>query len=207
MSVTIQEAIRRLKTLDSSGLPRATKSAIYRSLAAGRERALDVLAKTTMGQAVRRRGDVQLRLAGNLIGPLRGGRPTGASSIPLIVQRVDVKESGMLSGRRYMAGLRTMGFAALLEAGGRTKAHTIKPIRLGGYSRKRRERVKQLLAEQPMRFRIGGRWVTARIVTHPGSRVPRNPFLRTGVSAAERELPAQFDRAIGDAIKAAGLNG
>lgn len=208
--VTIQEAVTRLKAFGSDALPRATRAAIYRALNAGRTRALDTLARSTMGTMVRRRADVQMKLRGAFIGPTFGSREGGAlSSIPLIVQRLPIEESyasGRLGIRTYSSGLRTMGFAALIEQGGTTKRHMIKPIRAEGYSGKsRRLRIKQLLAERPMRFRIGGRWVAVRLVNHPGSRVPRTPFMASGGAAAQQALPREFDRSVGDALRSGGL--
>lgn len=207
--VTIQEAVTRLKAFGSDALPRATRAAIYRALDTGRKRSLDTLARSTMGTMVRRRGDVQMKLRGAFIGPTFGSREGGAlSSIPLIVQRLPIEESyasGRLGIRTYSSGLRTMGFAALIEQGGKTKRHTIKPIRAEGYSRKRGLRVKQLLAERPMRFQIGGRWVAVRLVSHPGSRVPRTPFMASGGAAAQQALPREFDRSVGDALRSGGL--
>lgn len=206
--MTIDEGIRVLKRFGVEGLPRATKRAIYRALDAGRKKSLDALTRSTIGQMTRRRADVQLRLAGKFIGPIRGGRPTEGTHIPLIVQRLPIAEtfaSGSIGVRVYRSGLRTMGFAALIESGGKTKAHQIKPIRLGGYSRKRGERIRQVLAEQPMRFQIGGRWVSMRIITHPGSRVPRTPFMASGGAAATQALSPEFSRAVGEEIRQAGL--
>lgn len=207
--VTIQEAVTRLKAFGSDALPKATRGAIYRALDAGRKRALDTLARSTMGTMVRRRADVQMTLRGAFIGPTFGPRGGGAlSSIPLIVQRLPVQESyasGRLGIRTYSSGLRTMGFAALIEQGGKTKRHTIKPIRAEGYARARGKRIKQLLAERPMRFRIGGRWVAVRLVNHPGSRVPRTPFMATGGAAAQQALPREFERSVGEALRGGGL--
>jgi hypothetical protein len=56
-----------------------------------------------------------------------------------------------------------------------------------------------------MTFQIGGRWVSARVVTHPGSRVPRNPFLETGARATEDALNQELGRALAESMKTAGL--
>jgi hypothetical protein len=61
------------------------------------------------------------------------------------------------------------------------------------------------MAEQPMRFQIGGRWVSMRIITHPGSRVPRTPFMSSGGAAATQALSPEFARAVGEEIRQAGL--
>lgn len=206
-TVTIGEAVRRLREFDRKGLREATATAFYRALDVGRQRALAALRRTQLGQMVERRGQVQLQLGLNSrskrwksAGALAG---LSASTIPLIVRRSEVTPGHAGIGLR--GGLEAMGFAALIETGGRTKSHQIKRIRLGGYSRNRGARARQVQGLPPMTFQVGGRWVSKRIVTHPGSRVPRNPFLSSGASAAERALSDEFARAIPKAIEKAGL--
>lgn len=206
-AVTIGEALKRFQEFDRKGLREATSTAFYRALDVGRKRALAALRRTQLGQMVERRGQVQLQLGlksrskrWQSAGALAG---LSASTIPLIVRRSEVTPGHAGIGLR--GGLETMGFAALIETGGRTKSHQIKRIRLGGYSRNRGARARQVQGLPPMTFPIGGRWVSKRIVTHPGSRVPRNPFLSTGAAAAAQALPAEFERALPRAIEKAGL--
>jgi hypothetical protein len=206
-TVTVRGAIDRLRDFDRQGLRKATTSAFYRALSVGRERALAALRRTQLGKMVERRGNVQLQLG--LKSRSKRWKSSSAlaglkeSTIPLIVRRSEVTPGHAGIGLR--GGLETMGFAALIESGGRTKSHQIKRIRLGGYSRGRTTRAKQVAALPPMTFQVGGRWISKRVVTHPGSRVPRNPFLATGASAAERALPGEFETAVAEAVQKVGL--
>lgn len=205
--VTIGQAVKRMQQFERKGLQEASRVAFYRALDVGRQRALAALRRTQLGQMVERRGKVQLQLG--LKSRSKRWKTTSAlagleaSTIPLIVRRAEMTPGHAGIGLR--SGLETMGFAALIETGGRTKSHQIKRIRLGGYSRNRGARARQVQGLPPMTFQVGGRWVSKRIVTHPGSRVPRNPFLATGASAAEQALPGEFERALPRAVEKAGL--
>jgi hypothetical protein len=206
-AVTVRGAIDRLRDFDRKELRQATASAFYRALDLGRQRALAALRRTQIGQMVERRGNVQLQLG--LKSRSKRWKSAGAlaglkqSTIPLIVRRSELTPGHAGVGLR--SGLETMGFAALIETGGRTRSHQIKRIRLGGYSRSRGARARQVAALPPMTFQVGGRWVSKRVVTHPGSRIPRNPFLGTGAAAAERALPGEFEQALAQAVQRAGL--
>jgi hypothetical protein len=206
-SVTLPQAIARLKDFDKKALKKALKGGFYQALDVGRQAALAELRHTEIGQMVQRRGEVQLQLGMKSRSKKWSSPETLAmlqqNVIPLIVRRDEMKQS--LLGVRLSSGLVANGFAALIAAGARTKSHQIKRIRLGGYSRRRSTRAKQVQELPPMTFQVGGRWVSARVVTHPGSRVPRIPFLETGARATERALPERLTASIGSAIREAGI--
>lgn len=201
--VTVRQAIERLRQFDRKGLYEIARRAFYRALAVGRREALAELRRTDIGKMVQRRGNVLLELgtrsrskrwkSDQSLASLR------ESTIPLIVRRSEMTTGHAGLGLR--AGLEASGFAALIATGGRTKSHQIKRIRLGGYSRGRTTRAKQVAAQPPLTFQVGNRWVSPRIVTHPGSRVPRNPFLEHGAHAAAGALPEAFETELGRGLK------
>lgn len=203
--VSIGEGIAKLRDFDKRILQRSIKQAFYRALDIGRHRAIDQLRRTKIGAMVQRRGNVQLQLG--LSSRKRYSQAAlnamRESIIPLIVRRSEMKQ--VYFGTTLRGGLETEGFASLIETGGRTKSHQIKRIREGGYSKRRATRAKQVAGLPPMTFQIGGRWVSARVVTHPGSRVPRNPFLETGARATEDALNQELGRALAESMKTAGL--
>jgi len=205
-AVSISEAIVRLRDFDNRVLTQALKQAFYRAMDAGRQKAIRQLQLSKIGVMVERRGNVQLQLG--LSSKKRYGAGALAtmkeSVIPLIVRRSEVRQN-YFGNIGLSGGLEAEGFAALIETGGRTRAHQIKRIREGGYSRKRATRAKQVEAGEPMTFQIGSRWVSKRVITHPGSRIPRNPFLSDGARMVERSMPEQVGRSVGEAIKKAGL--
>lgn len=205
--VSVREAIARLQAFDRVGLRQATERAFYRSLDVGRRSAVSTLKRSTIGSMVERRGHVQLHLGRSSKKRFTASQMLGLreSTIPLIVRRMPVERGISGVSVSYRAGLETTGFAALIESGGRTKSHQIKRIRLGGYSRKRATRQRQVEALPPMTFQIGGKWVSKRIVTHPGSKVPRNPFLASGASAAQRALPTLYERSLAEELAKARL--
>jgi hypothetical protein len=210
-TLTVTQGIARLRAFGEDHFVKAVRAAIQRAMGRGRTRAAQILKKSTVGQAVSRRGRVRARLArGGYFG--RKATRTELSAIrknviPLIVTRSKVRERlDFAKGTRsWSSGLETRGFAALIETGGRTKSHPIKPLRAEGYSRKRAVAAAQLAAAGRLTFPIGGRWVSPKIVTHPGSRVPRNPFIASGAAHAQEQLEPQLEQGISDAVKKAGL--
>lgn len=202
--VSLGEGIAMIRAFDEYKLQQSFKRAFYRALDIGRHKAIDQLRRTKIGAMVQRRGNVQLQLG--LSSKKKYSREALSamreSIIPLIVRRSEMRQRDNLG---LLGGLETEGFASLIETGGRTKSHQIKRIREGGYSRRRATRVKQVAGLPPMTFQIGGRWVSTRVVTHPGSRVPRNPFLETGAKAAQDALTQELGRALAESVKTAGL--
>jgi hypothetical protein len=202
--VSLGTGIAMIRAFDDHKLQQSIKRAFYRALDIGRHKAIDQLRRTKIGAMVQRRGNVQLQLG--LSSKKKYSREALSamreSIIPLIVRRSEMQQRDNFGLR---GGLETEGFASLIETGGRTKSHQIKRIREGGYSRRRDTRQKQVNALPPMTFQIGGRWVSTRVVTHPGSRVPRNPFLETGAKAAEDALNQELGRALAESLKTAGL--
>lgn len=202
--VSLGEGIAMIRAFDDHKLQQSIKRAFYRALNIGRHKAIDQLRRTKIGAMVERRGNVQLQLglsskkkySQEALNAMR------ESIIPLIVRRSEMKQRDNFG---LLGGLETEGFASLIETGGRTKSHQIKRIREGGYSRRRETRQKQVNALPPMTFQIGGRWVSKRVVTHPGSRIPRNPFLETGAKAAQDALTQELGRALAESVKTAGL--
>lgn len=211
-AVTVAQAVDRLKRFGEVTFSKEVVKAIQRAVGRGRSRAADVLKRSTVGQAVARRGRVRARMAkkGGYFG--RAATRAELSSIrkgviPLIVKRSRVREQADYAKgtRTWATGLETTGFAALIEQGGRTKPHQIKPLRAEGYSKRRSVRAAQLASAGRLTFPIGGRWVSPKIVTHPGSRVPRNPFLETGAAHAQDQLGTQLEAAVASAAQKAGL--
>ena len=207
-AVTLPQAIARLRAFDEDHFVKAATNAIRRAMSAGRSHAYELVTKSKVGQQVARLGTVRRGLA-----KAQGGFTRSQLSaikgnvIPLIVKRgkLELRED-LASGRRSWRGsLVTEGFAALIETGGKTKPHAIKPIRLGGYSRKRSKRAQQLAQAGYLTFLVGGRWVSKKTVTHPGSKIPRNPFMEKGGARAESVMTQQLETGISDAIKKAGL--
>lgn len=205
--VSVAQAMARLRAFSEELFVKTTTNAIRRAMSAGRKTAADRLARSTIGAAVSRRGRVLHQQA--KAGGLQGGRLSGfaKSGIPLIVKRgkLEVKNDFGSGQRSWSGSIQTMGFAALIESGGRTKPHQIKPIRLGGYSRRRSVRARQIAEGARLLFPVGGRWVSPKLVTHPGSRVPRNPFMEEGGRRAEAVLEDELAKGLAQAIEKAGL--
>jgi hypothetical protein len=70
-------------------------------------------------------------------------------------------------------------YARILELGGRTAPHLIRPRRPGGV----------------LRFQRGGETVFARLVRHPGSLFKPRPTLRPALDAEGAKLGERIDRA------------
>lgn len=116
------------------------------------------------------------------IGRALWGKGRSTATLSLKVERV--KRSGTtLSG-----GLEAKGVAAMIDQGGMTKPHVIKP-----------KNGTVLALKLP-----GGR-AFARAVRHPGSRIPAQPFMKTAQAAVESDLPKELDVANVRAIARAGL--
>jgi len=90
------------------------------------------------------------------------------------------------SGTRYTTGIRAIGFAALIETGGHTLPHTIK-------ARGR------LLANRETGAVFG------RAVQHPGSRVPKEPYLGRSVTSSQPRIVSEIDKGFNKLGKALGL--
>jgi hypothetical protein len=213
-SATIGQAIQRLRQFSEYAWIEASRGAIRRALGKGRRKAVDELKKARIGRMVERRGLVQLDLAKAKNRAAKGTysrqdlSAIRKSQIPLVVKVSKIAERNDWStGRRSIAtGLETMGFAALIERGGRTKPHAIQPIRLEGYSRRADIRAAQTAKSTArLTFPIGGRWVSPKVVRHPGSAVPRNPFIETGAHEAERVLGDELESGLEAAAAKAGL--
>ena len=206
--VTLPQAIARLRAFGEDHFVKAATNAIRRAMSAGRSHAYELVSKSSAGQAVGRRGQVQARLA-----KAKGGfsrreiSSLKKDAIPLIVKRGKLELREDLAGgqRSWHGSIVTEGFAALIETGGKTKSHSIKPIRLGGYSRRHAKRRRQLAEAGRLTFMVGGRWVSPKIVTHPGSRVPRSPFMEKGGARAESVMNQELEAGIRVAIQKAGL--
>ena len=101
----------------------------------------------------------------------------GASRISSSQVRMFIKRATMVKrGDQWQTGLEGIGFAALIEKGGRTALHTIaaKPG--------------ELLAN------VGTGEVFGRAVRHPGSRVPREPYLGQAVLSSQGRITAEIDK-------------
>jgi hypothetical protein len=128
---------------------------------------------------------------GRVLANLHGGRKiftqrhgkTATGVPPLIVNLSRVRVQGQAGGRTFETGLKASGMAALIEQGGRTRPHTIQ-------------------ARRGVKLYAGG-----RPVRHPGSRVPRNPFLDAGGRVAEMSLGRELEDGIVRAAREAGIIG
>jgi len=181
--VTLPQAIAKLRAFSEDAFVKATTNAIRRAMSAGRSHAAELLKRSTIGAAVRKK------------------------TIPLIVKRgkLELRQDFARGQRSWLGSLKTEGFAALIETGGKTKSHSIKPTRAGGYSRRRSLRAQQLAQGGYLTFQVGGRWVSTKIVTHPGSRIPRSPFMASAAARAEAVLGQELEQGIATAIQKAGL--
>lgn len=103
---------------------------------------------------------------------------------PLIVRAKRVT----VSGDTYQTGIATSGVAALIETGGRLRAHEITP-----------KRAKRLA------FQIEGRWTFPKVVHHPGAVVKRESFLDDAGRVAETEIQRALEEGIEKAVSEAGL--
>lgn len=79
-------------------------------------------------------------------------------------------------GNLYYSGLVAKGFSALIETGGKTKPHGIDAS------------PGKILANVKTREGFG------KHVHHPGSRVPREPYLERSVQAAQGRITAEIDK-------------
>lgn len=116
-----------------------------------------------------------------------GRKPRGANTkqARVIIKRERVVSKG---NGIYETGLLLKGFAALVEAGGRTKPHEIKAAEGG------------VLAWQGPSGTL-----FARRVKHPGSQIPRNPFVEDAGRQSEGEFKRQMEIAAQRAIALAKL--
>ena len=97
-----------------------------------------------------------------------------------IVKTIRIRQEG----NAIIGGVEVKGIAALIEMGGRTLPHPIKP-KLGT----------MLALKLPQ-----GR-VFARAVNHPGSRIPAQPSLRPALNAAMPRLATEIDEALAAAAR------
>lgn len=103
---------------------------------------------------------------------------------PLIVTVGKVRQNGT----EYTSSLQEKGMAALIEKGGHTKPHRI-----------------TAKASKLLRFGSGARWSFAKVVSHPGSIVPRNAHLEHAAKVAGEAVPGQIDAGFTAAVQKAGL--
>lgn len=178
MSVFISpgEAAKRFRTL-AQEIDRQTVNAIRRGQHAARKLAFAEFAKTGIGRAFdKRKKNGQLR--------------DSTSQARAVIKRERVKKVGTV----YIADLRLKGFAALVEAGGQTRPHMIRP------------KNKPALAWQATSGALAGKWLRFRQpVQHPGSRIPRQPFAAAAARRAGPEFGREVEVGLVKARTAAGL--
>lgn len=105
-----------------------------------------------------------------------GGRfKKDAKSVRRIINRVRLKKLGASD---FETGLHAHGMAALVETGGRTKAHTIRGRR------------------GLLKFQGPEGTVYTRVVNHPGSQMQRDPYLERAVPVLNREYPSKLESGI-----------
>jgi hypothetical protein len=117
------------------------------------------------------------------LGQALWGRGVGKYGKPsLIVNNLRARRS--TSQEAFVAGVQIVGMAAIMEEGGRTKAHPIRPRQAGALYFKGRS----------------GRLIRAGAVEHPGSRIDRRnvagPLFDRAVAQIERELADTMERTI-----------
>lgn len=173
--LTLEQLRGRVEALPKS-VERALVRTFRRGLSSGKTRAVAEL---------RKRG-ITRRIFGE-----------DASGLRKLVKRTRVKAEG----GRITGGLEVKGLPALVEHGGKTKAHKIEPKTPGrvlafeGHSIRRGDF---------LGLRAGAR-VFTRSVDHKGSRIPAQPYMGEGLAAAlhrfedeaDRELQKACDEAIG----------
>jgi len=117
-------------------------------------------------------------------GKLSGGvlkSRTGALAASVGVDGPAVEGDSVVT--RLFAGA-DLKYAAIQEYGGVTSPHDILP-----------ERAKALA------FLVGGRQVFARIVHHPGSRIPERSYLRSSLAEMAAQIDSEMKAAVVDAIR------
>jgi hypothetical protein len=83
------------------------------------------------------------------------------------------------TGNKITAQITASGFTALIEEGGRTKAHPIQPRR-GPF----------------LVFRIGAKTIFARRVNHPGSQFRREPYMEKAAEGGTEEMAKVVDQGL-----------
>jgi len=113
----------------------------------------------------------------------------------LLIKRVKVQDDG----NRIKGGLEVRGIAALIELGGKTKAHEIRPKA-------------RWLAFAPTGGRIGSIFgqearelVFAKLVKHPGSRIPKTPQAERALRESVPRINIQIGQAHQELINRLGL--
>lgn len=96
----------------------------------------------------------------------------GTSPSGVVSQRMITRTPVSIKGNRFVGGLKAQGFAALQEGGGRTKPHRIPK---GG------EAMQSFQGTNV----FSGKQVFTKVVNHPGSAVPRYPFLQKAMERAQ----------------------
>jgi phage gpG-like protein len=87
-------------------------------------------------------------------------------------------------GKVYSSG--DVKYAAIHEFGGTTKPHDIFPVKA-----------------EALAFMMGGRQVFAKVVHHPGSRIPERSFMRSGLADMADEIVAGLRQAALEGAKVA----
>lgn len=146
----IKEAVKSLNLLELE-LPRLVQNAARSALHAGRMAATKAFISRGLGRKIWGGG-------GRFKRDLSGAR--------LIINRVKFK--GPKVGP-WMSGISAKGLAAIVQTGGKTRAHFIK-------------KRKGITLKKP--------------VWHPGSQMQADPFLEKAVPVMEREYPTKLNRAI-----------
>lgn len=112
---------------------------------------------------------VRSNLSGAVL-KIRTGRLFGS------VRNEMVENSKAVYGRVYSVGV---PYAAIHEYGGQTRPHLIRPVNA-----------------RALHFFVGGREVFAKLVRHPGSRIPERSFMRSALAAMQGKLVDDMTAAV-----------
>jgi len=162
--------------------------------AAGRFRKLADLQRRELVNGARRATHVWRKRAFGLFAQRGIGRVFGETAVLGRIEttaqaRVIIKrERVTVKGELIETGLRLRGFAALVEGGGTTKPHEIKP---------KNAEILAWPSVDGMNF--------ARRVSHPGGRIPRNPFTADAGRLSQPDFVREMDKATRKAAELAGL--
>lgn len=106
---------------------------------------------------------------------------TGALRRSITQQVIDGGTS--IIGRVFSSG--DVKYAAIHEFGGQTKAHIIEP-RKG----------------EALAFMMGGNQIFAKVVHHPGSKMPERSFMRSGLADMASDIQSELKAAVIQGLRA-----
>jgi hypothetical protein len=168
--VTAEQMAARLRAEWPKESSRAIVSGLRRGLYFAAKVAVRELSRTGIG-----RGILGSYGVSGLDQIARGGRRIKSSQVRMFVKRARVVKVG----DQYHTGLEALGFAALVETGGKTAPHTI-----------------EARGSTPFLANQGSGFFGGRKVEHRGSRIPRQPFLGRAVTSSQPRVVAEIDKGL-----------